>query len=412
MQKIKQPIIFIFLCVLTQAAYATNTFKIKGKLEDCFTDQPYRWRNIEYVSLSYMRHVNGEWQEVNADSVDVIDDNFFYTGEIDGLTAVKIWCGKECYPVTIYVEPNNITEVTLYADKSCHFRQNGTDVDKEQECFNNYIYERDSINDDILKYYYTLANIKPGADIKAYKNIDLVLDDLYAKRKKSLAKRNKEVIEFVKLHPYFNISPALLYQVLETDRDELSVVKELYPILVCNTINSQLVQLLEYKIEEAELIKICKDKVIGVAAPDFNATTLSGENIRLKDLQGRKYVILCKDYIPDGNEEYKYSYIAVLKDIYKKYKNKGLEVIVLSNDFDTPAWNAITKQCDWKFIKDFRLNRNTLLDDQYISDKYPIQVMPCIFFINKDRNILAKWERRDFEESMRTFIEKEFETLE
>jgi len=52
-----------------------------------------------------------------------------------------------------------------------------------------------------------------------------------------------------------------------------------------------------------------------------------------------------------------------------------------------------------------------LLDAQYISDKYPIQVMPCIFFINKDGIILAKWERRDFEEDMRTFIEKEFETL-
>jgi len=102
-------------------------------------------------------------------------------------------------------------------------------------------------------------------------------------------------------------------------------------------------QLLKYKIEEAELINICKDKVIGVAAPDFSATTVSGENIRLKDLQGRKYVMLCKDYILDGSEENKYSYIAVLKDIYKKCKDKGLEIIVLSNDFDTSSWNIITK---------------------------------------------------------------------
>lgn len=401
------------LSMLSCISYAANHFRLEGCLMDSYIEgQPYYWHNIQHVDISYMCNIGGEWQEVNIDSIKVVNGKFSYCGKTDGLTALKIWCKKKSYPVVVYVEPDCTTNVILYADKPCHFEQHGTSVDNEQECFNKYIYERDSINNEILRYYNAIEKLSSISCIdtpkEAAMGLDILLDDLYKTRKKSLVKRNNDIISFVGEHPSFKISPALLYQVLENNKDSLNSIKVLSKELEYYNSDTPMMQLLKNKIKEIDLINICRSKPIGAKAPDFIATTITGKTFRLKDMRGEKYVLLYSDYFDDNEILIRHPYINVLKDMYTKYKAKDLEFVALSRDFKSHIWQQFKNQTGWKQIIDIGYDRNTLFEVRNILDKYPMGLFPSIVLINKEGVIIAKWAWRDFGKEMATFMENEF----
>lgn len=406
--------ILIILCISPNASYASGTFRLECKLHEYTVDgQPYYWHHPKYASISYMRNTGEGWMEFINDSIEIINNVFSYSGEAEGLTAVKIRCKEKTYPVVVYVEPGRTTSVTMYADKPCHFEQHGTSVDNEQRCFNNYIYERDSINNDILRYHNAVEELfrisNPQTSKEADWGLDMLKDDLYEKRRKSLLKRNKEVISFVEQHPNFKISPDLLCQVLEKGMCELDAVKNLSEKLKYFDADSTMMQLLKYRINEAELVRICKNAPTGAKAPDFTAVTTMGQTFRLKEMAGKKYVLLYSDYLDDSDTYMGHPYINVLKDIYSKYQSVGLEVVALSRDFESHIWKQLERQTDWTRIIDIRTDPNTFFETRYISGKYPLGILPGIILINKDGIIIAKWEWRDFEKDMKAFMENEFE---
>lgn len=88
----------------------------------------------------------------------------------------------------------------------------------------------------------------------------------------------------------------------------------------------------------AKLIEKYKTLTVGKIAPDFQIEDIDFSTVKLSDFQG-KYVFLlfwspdcdhCKDEIRQ------------LKEIYKKYKNKGLEIFGIAITSDKPDWLRIS----------------------------------------------------------------------
>lgn len=134
------------------------------------------------------------------------------------------------------------------------------------------------------------------------------------------------------------------------------------------------------------MMPLCAQKVAepGGKAYDFVGFNEKGDEIRLSDFEGRKYVLLnfsatacapCwKTYLP-------------MNEIQEKYKG-ALKVISFHTDDAKDQWNRIAEhhgldfQCTtiWEAI-----------DKEKISEVYQIDGWPYFFLIDQDGIIVEKW---------------------
>lgn len=115
-------------------------------------------------------------------------------------------------------------------------------------------------------------------------------------------------------------------------------------------------------------------------APDFELTNSEGETVRLSSFED-KVIILnfwatwcgpCRMEIPG------------FVDLYKKYNEKGLEIIGVS--VDQSGWNAVKP-----FIKNYKVNYPILMfNNQVIMDYGGIRGIPTTFIINRKGEIVEK----------------------
>jgi peroxiredoxin len=135
-------------------------------------------------------------------------------------------------------------------------------------------------------------------------------------------------------------------------------------------------------------------KQVFVSAPDFMLLDINGNGKRLSDFKG-KVVILdfwatwcppCKAEIPHFIE------------LYGTYKNKGLEIIGISLD-----WNA--QRILGPFAEENGINYNLLIGDDKVTDLYGgIMSIPTTFVIDKEGNIRNRYigyrDKEVFEEAV------------
>ncbi|MRT94710.1 TlpA disulfide reductase family protein [Ancylomarina sp. 16SWW S1-10-2] len=134
-----------------------------------------------------------------------------------------------------------------------------------------------------------------------------------------------------------------------------------------------------YYLKEMLIRKENMERVaIGKQAPIFSLTSVNGEEIALDRYKG-KYLLVdfwaswcgpCRAGIPN------------LKEIYKDYKSKGLEILSVSTDADEKAWlKAVDQeQMPWSQVR----------DTKSISNAYNITYIPMIFLIDPNGKIIDK----------------------
>jgi len=135
----------------------------------------------------------------------------------------------------------------------------------------------------------------------------------------------------------------------------------------------------------------------GSIAKDFAATDIEGKPLRLSDFKG-KYVLL--DFwaswcVPcrKGNPH--------LKELYKKYKEAGIEFIGVSDDDNNPdAWRkAVAKdELPWKHVLrglDMQKIRKGEENPADINDKFGIQVLPTKILIDKEGKIIGRFNEEE-----------------
>jgi thiol-disulfide isomerase/thioredoxin len=151
----------------------------------------------------------------------------------------------------------------------------------------------------------------------------------------------------------------------------------------------------ETKGKIADRVADLKPNLIGQIAPNFRMSTIGGGVQELHKVKAEVTVVYfwepscshCKKVTPQ------------LRDIYNKYKDKGLEVVAVYTQGEKDKWSEYvdTNKLTWINVWDpTRVSRYHKLYDIYST--------PVMYVLDKDKKIVAK---RIGVESLERFIEQE-----
>lgn len=199
---------------------------------------------------------------------------------------------------------------------------------------------------------------------------------------------DKKSMAYIKSHPDAN--KALIQLAFLMGKCSLDEAKELYGILSDRLKQTERAKDIAKEIATRERIEP------GKPAPDFTATDINGNKFTFSKLKG-KYVVLdfwaswCKPCRASNPH---------MKELYEKYGKKGLEFVYVSDDDSNPQkWrDAVKKDGLESFHHVLRglkiLDRKTYKMDKTndISDKYAVHYLPTKYLVDKDGNMVGKFE--------------------
>lgn len=134
----------------------------------------------------------------------------------------------------------------------------------------------------------------------------------------------------------------------------------------------------------AKYLDILENSGTGKQFIDVNGKTPEGNDIALSDYAGKGQIILIDfwaSWCPPCRRD-----MPLVVEAYKKYKNKGLEIVGISLDEDVEAWK--------KTIKDLNVSWPQMSDlkgwDSELSKVYGVNEIPHTILIDKDGKIIAR----------------------
>ncbi len=114
----------------------------------------------------------------------------------------------------------------------------------------------------------------------------------------------------------------------------------------------------------------------GTEAPDFTAKTLNGDEITLSKLRGKVVVLnFWATWCPPCRSE-----MPLFQRVYKKYSDRGFEIIGVSTDASEGQVR--------KFVKEFGLTFPIIMDKQNLTAKFNVSGLPTSFLIDRDGRII------------------------
>ena len=123
-----------------------------------------------------------------------------------------------------------------------------------------------------------------------------------------------------------------------------------------------------------------ESKVVESGVIDIELTDNKGQKRRLTDLKGQ--VVLLDFHVFALSESP--ARILMLRELYNKYHDKGLEIYQVSLDGDAHFWKQQTAALPWVCVRD---------DDGVYSSRltlYNVQAVPDYFIIDRDNNLVKR----------------------
>ena len=134
-------------------------------------------------------------------------------------------------------------------------------------------------------------------------------------------------------------------------------------------------------IEARNQPKVIEDsKVVESGVIDIELTDNKGQKRRLTDLKGQVVLLDFHVFAMDESP----ARILMLRELYNKYHDKGLEIYQVSLDGDAHFWKQQTAALPWISVRD---------DDGIYSSRlvlYNVQVVPDYFIIDRGNNLVKR----------------------
>ena len=370
-KQMKYKLLFPLLAI-THLVMAQQRFELKGKVEGI---------NGGYIFLNY---TNGEGKTIR-DSTAVMTGSFSFSGTIAGPTMVSMFYGKprsvdDLNYFNFFVEPGLIT-IQLTEDG---FKEAVITGSKTQVLYRELEKEKKPIYEKLREI--TAEFMKEGDKDK--EKAAAIQD------KKVPYTRQLDSIDykFFATYPTSHVTAYMLrYHVGDFSWDKL---QEYYDRL------GKEVQQTSYGKYISEEIEKLRAGSPGAMANDFSKADINGKAVSLSEFKGKKFVII--DFwaswcVPcrKGNPH--------LKELYGKYKDKGLEIIGVSDDDSKPEnwrkavdqdglpWRHVLRGLDWEKIRKGEKSEND------ISEKFGIHELPTKILIDKNGVILGRYYEYDEE---------------
>ncbi len=357
------------LCASSLSAQ-TKPFSIKGFVNG------YEGK---YLYIGY-----GSLGELVVDSCMVQNGTFTFKGTIDGegtfgtLTTnkdnIQYYTEGKTY---VMMEPADMV-VAINVYDPLHPVVTGSKAQLEEDEYNGLLQNENAI----LRAVQTLSHESKD---EAYKE---QLEKFSEPFQQASDKKSKD---YIKSHPDAGKSLTLLTFMM--GKCSLDEAKELYGALSDRLKQTDRGKEIANEIATREKIEP------GKPAPDFTAIDINGKKFTFSKLKG-KYVVLdfwaswcrpCRASNPH------------MKELYEKYGKKGLEFVYVSDDDSNPQkWrDAVKKDGLEPFHHVLRglkiIDKKTYKMDKTndISDKYAVHYLPTKYLIDKDGNIVGKFETEE-----------------
>lgn len=301
----------------------------------------------------------------HTDSALVNGGHFIFTGKIQTPTFGILYFSSSPVHDNFFFEAGS-TFMEGDTSKSSHINTRGGN---STSLFNDYKQTADSFT----RYRSSLESFISGPHASNDSAIHAkYMDDFYL----SMSEEETFTEQFVRKHPDSYVSAYLLYY-------KFSGEGNINKGIALLSILSRQIQQSKYARQLLQLQLNLKSSISGTHAPEFSEPDTSGKILRLTNIKAR-YILIdfwaswcgpCRRENP------------VLVEAYKKYHDKGFEILSVSFDQNRAAWiNAINKDgLSW-------LNVSNLDDWQNdkVADLFGVNQIPANFLIDAQGQIVGK----------------------
>lgn len=347
------------------ASAQTGKFTITGKIGNL--DKPAK------VYFDYMDS-NGAGKE---DSAVVVNGTFKFTGNLTGIgnTRMSLDHTGEGKPHSIYAPGADVIYfyfgkeniVINSKDSLSNARFTGSKVYDDFQAYNK------QIGGTIMDLTKAANNAYSKATPEQQKD-SIFMAGLNASFRKSIDARSEKQYQFAKSNPKSYFALVGLSEAAGSKVD----VKKIQPVFTA--LDPKLKQLdmgkeLQQRIEAAGLTSI------GSVAPTFTQNDVNGKPVSLADFKGKvvlvefwaSWCVPCRAENPNLVEQ------------YKKYKDKGFEILSVSLDNSKAAWLAAIEKdgLPWAQVSDLKGWNNA------VGRLYGVRAVPQSFLVDRDGKVIG-----------------------